>query len=233
MTRLKLCGLKRRQDIELVNRYLPDYVGFVFAQSPRQVTPKQAADLRGLLKPEILPVGVFVNAEIEAIAALVEEGTIAAVQLHGDETVDYVMKLQQRLERIAGINRLKADRTAEPVRQGTLIKAIRVFSVQEVKKALAYPACYLLFDTYTKGQYGGSGKCFDWQVLKEIERPYFLAGGLSAENVEEAIKEVRPFCVDISSGAETNGIKDEEKIRCLVEKVRRFKMEERMEGKNE
>ena len=217
MAKLKLCGLKRPQDIEFVNRYSPDYVGFVFAKSCRQVTPEQAAGLRRLLKPEILPIGVFVNAKIEAITALVEERVIDAVQLHGDETIDYVETLQQRLERITGINRMKAIRKTEPVRRGTVIKAIRVSSPQEVKKALAYPTAYLLFDTYTQGQYGGSGKGFDWQLLKKVDRPFFLAGGLKADNVEKAIKEVRPFCVDISSGAETDGVKDKEKIRRLVE----------------
>lgn len=98
-------------------------------------------------------------------------------------------------------------------------QGIRVSSPQEVKKALAYPTAYLLFDTYTQGQYGGSGKGFDLQLLKKVDRPFFLAGGLKADNVEKSIKEVRPFCVDISSGAETDGVKDEEKIRRLVEIV--------------
>ncbi|MBQ9990925.1 MAG: phosphoribosylanthranilate isomerase [Lachnospiraceae bacterium] len=205
MSKIKICGLKRPEDIAYVNRYLPDYVGFVFAKSPRQVTGEQAAELKKILRPEILSVGVFVNEEIDTIVTLVKEGIIDLIQLHGDESIEYVRQLQERLE----------DQS-----EGKVIRAIRVSSPKDVKAVLDYPTDYLLFDTYIKGQYGGSGETFNWQLLKEVNRPFFLAGGLTTENIRQALDTVNPFCLDVSSGAETNRVKDEAKIQHLVEMVR-------------
>ena len=104
--------------------------------------------------------------------------------------------------------------------EGKVIRAIRVSSPKDVKAVLDYPTDYLLFDTYIKGQYGGSGETFNWQLLKEVNRPFFLAGGLTTENIRQALDTVNPFCLDVSSGAETNRVKDEAKIQHLVEMVR-------------
>ena len=211
MSKLKICGLKRLQDIQYVNQYSPDYVGFVFAKSTRQVTPGQAAELKRALKPEIRSVGVFVNEEIDRIITLLEEGIIDFIQLHGDEDIAYVKRLQEKIGRLP----VKGSR-----QQGKIIKAIRVSDRQDIEKSLIFPTDYLLFDTYTRGQYGGSGECFDWKLLKEVDRPFFLAGGLQLGNIQEAVEAVHPYCLDISSGAETDGVKDEEKIRRLVETVK-------------
>ena len=213
MPKLKICGLKRPEDIRYVNQYPPDFVGFVFAKSLRQITPREAKELRRQLKPGIVPIGVFVNEEIENIVRLVKEGVIDMVQLHGEESAEYVRLLGERLEEVSS--------SGAALSHG-IIKAVRVASRQDVKKALDFPADFLLFDTYTKGQYGGSGECFNWQLLKGIERPFFLAGGLKVENIAGAALEVKPFCLDVSSGAERDGKKDEEKIRRLVETIRKI-----------
>lgn len=213
MPKLKICGLKRPEDIRYVNQYPPDFIGFVFAKSLRQITPREAKELRRQLKPGIVPIGVFVNEEIENIVRLVKEGVIDMVQLHGDESAEYVRLLGERLEEVS---------SSRAALSHGIIKAVRVASRQDVKKALDFPADFLLFDTYTKGQYGGSGECFNWQLLKGIERPFFLAGGLKVENIAGAALEVKPFCLDVSSGAERDGKKDEEKIRRLVETIRKI-----------
>lgn len=208
MSRLKICGLKRPEDIDYVNEHLPDYIGFVFAKSARQVTDGQALELKKRLEPGILSVGVFVNGEMDRIVSLLEAGIIDLIQLHGQESIGYVKRLQKETGRL---------RTKE---RGRIIKAIRVLTLEDVEKGLDYPADYLLFDTYKKGQYGGSGECFDWQLLKGIDRPFFLAGGLKAENIENALEMVNPYCLDLSSGVETAGVKDAKKIKNVVEKVR-------------
>ncbi|MDY5700681.1 MAG: phosphoribosylanthranilate isomerase [Lachnospiraceae bacterium] len=213
MPKLKICGLKRPEDIRYVNQYPPDFIGFVFAKSLRQIRPREAKELRRQLKPGIVPIGVFVNEEIENIVRLVKEGVIDMVQLHGDESAEYVRLLGERLEEVS---------SSRAALSHGIIKAVRVASRQDVKKALDFPADFLLFDTYTKGQYGGSGECFNWQLLKGIERPFFLAGGLKVENIAGAALEVKPFCLDVSSGAERDGKKDKEKIRRLVETIRKI-----------
>ena len=213
MPKLKICGLKRPEDIRYVNQYPPDFIGFVFAKSLRQIRPREAKELRRQLKPGIVPIGVFVNEEIENIVRLIKEGVIDMVQLHGDESAEYVRLLGERLEEVS---------SSRAALSHGIIKAVRVASRQDVKKALNFPADFLLFDTYTKGQYGGSGECFNWQLLKGIERPFFLAGGLKVENIAGAALEVKPFGLDVSSGAERDGKKDEEKIRRLVETIRKI-----------
>ncbi|MGN0307421.1 MAG: phosphoribosylanthranilate isomerase [Lachnospiraceae bacterium] len=202
MPKLKICGLKRPEDIAVVNSYLPEYVGFVFAKSPRQITADQAVELRALLSQDIIPVGVFVRESRGNILSLVEAGIIDLVQLHGDEDDSYIEDLQKGLKQLG---------------RGKIIKAVRVKEEKDIKTALDCPAEYLLFDTYTGDRYGGSGKRFNWQWLEGVKRPFFLAGGLNAENIREAVKIVTPYCVDVSSGVETDGVKDEKKIQRLVQ----------------
>lgn len=198
MTKIKLCGLKRVCDIEYVNELVPDYIGFVFAKgSKRYVTPQEAEVLRKQLRQEIIPVGVFVNEEMNVIADLIHRNIIQAVQLHGNEDAAYIRALQ----RAAGC---------------TIIKAFQIKEKQDVTEANESPADYVLLDSGS-----GSGKVFDWTLLQEMKRPYFLAGGLTPENVGEAIKELHPYAVDASSSLESGGKKDREKMNAFVRAVRK------------
>lgn len=198
MTKVKLCGLSRFQDIEAVNRLKPDYIGFVFAaKSKRYVTPAQAAKLKGQLAPDIQAVGVFVNASVEQVAALLNNGTIDIAQLHGQEDAAYIQALRQR--------------TDKPIWQ-----AFRVSSLADVARAEESPADGILLDSGA-----GTGNVFDWSLLRQVQRPYFLAGGLDGTNVTDAIRTVRPYGVDVSSGIETDGRKDPEKMAQFVAAVRK------------
>lgn len=201
--KVKICGLRRSQDVEYVNELLPDFAGFVFAKSKRQVTAAQAAQLKAQLAPSIKAVGVFVNAELDFIAQLAAAGTIDSIQLHGDEDADYCRRLKQLV--------------SLPV-----IRAVRVKDAAAVAAADAYPCDYLLFDTYTPGQYGGTGQRFDATLLDAcgVTRPYFIAGGLDAECVADVIKNTKAFAVDVSGGVETDGFKDKNKIAAFIAQVR-------------
>ena len=205
MIKIKICGLRREEDISYVNEYRPDYVGFVFAKSPRQVTKEQARSLRGQLHPEIIPVGVFVNEDVNTIANFVTEGIIDVAQLHGDETKSYIRELRELTNNSVQI-----------------IKAIRVQTEADVEKSKDFSTDYLLFDTFSTKGYGGTGKTFDWKLLKESEIPYFLAGGIDIGNMEEAAKSLQPYAFDVSSAVETCGYKDREKIAALLERLRRI-----------
>jgi len=201
MTKVKICGLKATQDIEFVNELLPDFVGFVFVKSKRQIGFQEAKCFKSFLDSSIQAVGVFVNAAIGDICAL--EGIIDIVQLHGDEDEDYVQKLKANCKM-------------------PIIKAFRVgesFQMQNTS------ADFLLFDTASKDAYGGTGEVFDWNKINNLsnnltQRPVFLAGGINAENVGRAIETVKPFCVDVSSSVETDGCKDFEKMKKLIDIVR-------------
>ena len=201
--RFKFCGLSRPEDIEAANEISPDYIGFVFAPSSRQVTREQAAGLRKLLSPEIRAVGVFVNAAIEEILSLAGDGkmppVIDLIQLHGDENAEYIRQLKQFTD-------------------CPIIKAVRVKSRDDIEKADRLPCDYLLLDTYTKGQYGGSGLQFDWSMIPPLAHPFFLAGGISADNAEKAGK-TGAFCLDVSSAIETDGRKDKRKMRAFKDSL--------------
>lgn len=198
--RIKICGLSRIRDIEAVNRVRPDYIGFVFAPSKRQVGATWASSLKRALDHRIQAVGVFVNAPVSEVVQLADGGTIQVIQLHGDEDEAYIRELKRR--------------SGAPV-----IKAVRVQSGEDILRAKQLPCDYLLLDTYTKGQYGGSGRVFDWNMIPPLGKPFFLAGGICRENVPEALA-CRPYCLDVSSAVETDGRKDPEKIRRMVEAVR-------------
>lgn len=203
MTKIKICGLTRLEDIDVVNQAKPDYIGFVFAESKRQVDFETAKRLKAALSKEIKAVGVFVNQSLEEIITLAKDNIIDIIQLHGDEDEVFIKELKE------GVSLL-------------IIKAMRIRQKRDVKKT---SADFALFDTYDKNQYGGSGVNFNWELVRGYEGDFFLAGGIQIDNIEEAIKTVKPFCVDISSGVETNGNKDQEKIREIVEKVRRINYE--------
>ncbi|MCM1155052.1 MAG: phosphoribosylanthranilate isomerase [Roseburia sp.] len=198
MTKIKLCGLSRECDIEAANELMPEYIGFVFAhKSRRYVSKEQAAGLRDKLRPEITPVGVFVGEEPETVARLLNDGIIDMPQLHGGESEEYISRLREL--------------TDKPV-----IKAFRIDTEQDITAANQSCADYILLDSGN----GGTGTSFDWSLLKKVTRPYFLAGGLTPDNVHEAIACFHPYALDISSGIETNGCKDREKMAAFVQRVR-------------
>jgi len=197
MTKVKICGLTRLEDIAAVNGVRPDYIGFVFAESKRQITPKEAGRLRKALRPGIPAVGVFVDAPIAQIIELVQAGVIQIIQLHGGEDEAYLQALKAK--------------TRVP-----LVKAVAVMQKGDAEKWQSAAVDYLLLDSAA----GGTGRRFDWDLIRDLKKPYFLAGGLNASNVTEAIERLSPFAVDLSSGVETGGVKDPEKIRAFIRRVR-------------
>jgi phosphoribosylanthranilate isomerase len=198
MTRIKLCGLTRPEDIEAANGLLPEYIGFVFApKSRRAVTPEQAAELKGLLDRRIQAVGVFVDEAPEAVARLLNAGIIDLAQLHGHEDEAYLSRLRSMTDR-------------------ELIQAFRIRTREDVNRAAQSSADHLLLDAGA-----GEGAVFDWSLLRDLSRPYVLAGGLDPENVGEALGRLHPFGVDVSSGIETNGQKNPRKMAKFVRNVRK------------
>lgn len=202
--KIKICGLVRSKDIEYVNEFMPDYIGFVFAKSKRQIDFDTAKRLKEKLDKSIKTVGVFVDEDIETIAQIVNEGVIELVQLHGSEDESYILNLRQKLKSDTGI-----------------IKAVRVNSLNNnilkdnLLNKISTNADFVLLDSGA-----GSGEVFDWDRKIVCNKPVFLAGGLNEYNVSEAIKKIQPFAVDVSSGVETAGFKDIEKIRSFIKKVK-------------
>lgn len=197
MTKIKLCGMFRPQDIAAANACLPDYVGFVFAPgSRRYISPGDAAALRRQLAPAIRAVGVFVGEKPENVAALLENGVIDMAQLHGGEDEAYLRRLRAL--------------TARPVMQA--------FRIQTEADAAAADACTA--DVVLLDSGGGTGTAFDWALARRVHRPYFLAGGLHPGNVARAVADLHPYGVDVSSGIETDGVKDREKMAAFVAAVR-------------
>lgn len=198
MTKIKLCGIMRICDIDALNETLPEYAGFVFAKkSHRYITPDTARLLRQRLDPSVSAVGVFVDEKPEIIAGLLDSGIIDLAQLHGSETDEYIEALRKL--------------TNKP-----LIQAFRVRSEEDVIRADKSTADLVLTDAGA-----GCGEVFDWTLLDGMKRPFFLAGGLSPENVAMAIEKVQPYAVDVSSGIETDGKKDRKKIAAFAAAVRK------------
>lgn len=198
MTKIKMCGLSRFCDIEYANEVMPEYIGFVFAEkSRRYVTPEKASELRQKLDSRIIPAGVFVNADIDFIAGLVKSKVIDIVQLHGSEDNSYIYELRKVI--------------AVPV-----IQAFRIEKPEDVQKAENSTADFVLLDSG-----GGSGKTFDHSLIKNINRSYFIAGGLTPENVREISGKLQPYAVDASSSLETDGFKDINKMRAFADALRR------------
>lgn len=213
-TKIKICGLRRLEDTTYVNNYKPDYVGFVFAKSKRQVTKELAEILKNELDPAIIRVGVFVNQPLDWVVDLVNRDIINYAQLHGDEDHEYITKLRSSISS----NVIGADRD----RKTGIIKAVRVQEELDIDRANSYDCDYILLDTYSVECEGGNGKTFDWSMIKKMNKPFFLAGGINETNVLQAIQMVRPYGVDASSGLETDGYKDVGKIRNFVEKIRTY-----------
>ncbi|KAF3998285.1 phosphoribosylanthranilate isomerase [Glaciimonas immobilis] len=212
-TRIKICGLTREQDLAAAVAAGADAIGFVFyAKSPRYVTPLRAAELIATLPPFVSAVGLFVNATEEEVASTVAVAPLSLLQFHGDETVVNCNAAAARVNR-------------------PFLRAMRIGSATVAADLIEYDFDYrsgsrlfagLLLDTLVDG-YGGSGKVFDWSLIPEELAPQVvLSGGLSVQNVTDAVVRVRPFAVDISSGVEQEkGIKDPAKIHAFIEAVRR------------
>lgn len=189
MTKIKMCGIRRTADIEYVNKLMPDYIGYVFDEKrKRYVTPENAAELTKLLDEKIIPVGVFVDAPYETVSNIAKSGTVKAVQLHGNESEDYIARL--KMEDIF------------------VIKAFIVRSESDIERANDSSADLVLLDAGM-----GDGKQFDYRLLCGMKRKYFLAGGLDKNNVGDAIRKLAPYAVDVSSGIETDGVKDFDKMK--------------------
>ena len=198
--KIKLCGIRREEDAEYLKEFPPDYAGFVFAESKRKVTLKQAEKLSALLLPSIIKVGVFVNQPLEEMPDFAD--AISVYQLHGDEDGEYIDRLRQILPQDCEI-----------------WKAVRVSTKEDIVKADGLNADKLLLDAFSKNAYGGTGKAFDWELISKtrISKPFFAAGGITAENLEKAAVTLKPYGIDLSGGIETNGFKDREKIKQIIE----------------
>lgn len=215
MPKIKICGIKTFADVEKVNKYLPEYIGFVFANTKRFVTDKQAYGMKQALAKTIQSVGVFVDEPIDHVINLCKQGILDVVQLHGTESETYIRELKSKTDI-------------------TVIKAIKVQTVEQVQNLISEEADFILFDTYKKGELGGTGARFSLELLEEVFanmkaqkktiKPYFLAGGLNCQNVTEVIakmtESVGCYAVDVSTGVETDGIKDDKKIRQFIQNVR-------------
>lgn len=202
MTKIKLCGLRRYCDIEVANELLPDFIGFVFVpKSKRYVTYEEALTLRAKLDKRITPVGVFVNETLENIETFVKKDIIRIVQLHGTEDNTYIRALKSKVD-------------------CPVIQAFRIESKEDVDRAEKSEADYIMLDSG-----GGMGTTFDHSLIKNINRDFFLAGGLTADNVQQAICKYQPYAVDASSSLEIGGVKDKEKMTAFVRAVRNGKEE--------
>lgn len=197
-TKVKICGLRRIEDIQYVNEAMPDLAGFIFDSSRRRyIDPQKAAGLRAELAPGIKAVGVFVNAPAKLIIDTIKTVRLDAVQFHGNESEEFIR--QAKME------------TGLPI-----IKAFRISSAEDLEKACASSADMILLDN---GK-GGTGKSFDWSLLKDVPRDFMLAGGLGPDNAAEAVRTVRPWGLDASSGLEIDGFKDYDKIIEFMDAVR-------------
>ena len=208
--KIKTCGLFREEDIDYANELKPDYIGFVFAESKRKVGVKHAYNLKNKLDKEIKAVGVFVNDDLDFILNLIKNKIIDIIQLHGNEDNDF-------------LDNLKIKTNAK------IIKFIPVENAESILKSADIPADFLLLDNLK----GGAGKTFNWNYLekafelnnnfkKKFNEKYFLAGGLNKENINEALK-FNPYCVDLSGGLETNGMKDYEKMKYIINITKNYK----------
>lgn len=219
--KVKMCGISKVEIIPAVVEAKPDYMGLVFASSKRQVTVDQAKTLVEELhkqytkrynngaeqsnNDEIKTVGVFVNETLDNLVTIATEVNLDAVQLHGDEDEAFIQSLKERTN-------------------VEVWKAVQIRSAADAEVWIDSSADMLLFDAYHKDERGGTGEVFDWSCLDEFERPFMLAGGIDSTNVARAIRTVRPYGIDISSGIETDGVKDDEKIKAFTNIVRTIAM---------
>ena len=197
-TCIKLCGLTRQSDILAANELLPVYIGFVFARkSRRYLSAEKALALKKILDPRVRAAGVFVDEDPMVIAGLLQNNIIDVVQLHGSEDESYIRRLRTLTDR-------------------PIFQAFRIRTKEDTGKAAASSADHILLDAGA-----GTGTVFDWDLIRDIQRPFFLAGGLDPDNVRNAIRTLKPYGVDVSSGIETEGIKDKTKMAAFTAAVRK------------
>lgn len=199
MSKIKICGMQRAEDILAANKARPDFVGFIFADFDRHyITEKQAREFKSLLSSDIKSVGAFVDAPIDHVIKLLNDGIIDLAQLHGNEDEQYV--------------RTVMEKTHKPV-----INATGVKKPEDINKVISSCSDFILLDAPG----GCTGNTFDWNLIKEIHRPFFLAGGINVTNIESAINRFHPYSIDLSTGAETDGKKDPAKMMELVKLARK------------
>jgi phosphoribosylanthranilate isomerase len=211
--RVKICGVRSLDEARAAVEAGADALGFNFwPESPRYIEAKDARGVIASLPPFISKVGVFVNEEAGRIVGTATSAGVDAVQLHGDETPDFCSRL----------------RLADRFKAVTLIKAVRVETEADLEGIWLYPVSAILLDSKIKGDYGGTGRRFNWELAIKASGlvPLILAGGLRIENVREAITSVRPFAIDVCSGVESSpGSKDPDKIRAFMAEVERANRE--------
>ncbi|MCR5322356.1 MAG: phosphoribosylanthranilate isomerase [Lachnospiraceae bacterium] len=223
MAKIKICGLFRECDIDYVNEAKPDHIGFIlnFPKSHRNITPEFAKHLKERLNPGIKAVGVFVNQEIDQVVHAASLIGLDVIQLHGAEDDEYIEELRKRIslyeqDKGDSLNSTNDQKSGvERKSQIEIWKAFKIQSHEDLKKAENSAADEILLDNGY-----GTGKVFDWSIAAGFERDFFLAGGLNPDNIKEAIRTLKPKLVDISSGVETERLKDREKIIAAVRAVR-------------
>lgn len=201
--KIKLCGIKRLDDIQYINEFKPDYAGFILSEGfRRSVDPNTFCKLKSHIDKNIKTVGVFVNEPLEYILEYYNEG-LDVIQLHGDETAEYLQKLKKMVK-------------------CKIWRAVRVKCAADITSADNMGADLLLLDSFSEKKYGGTGKTADWNIISSvnIKTPFFLAGGLNINNIGDAVKTVNPYGIDISGGIETNGFKDRNKIEIIMKLIR-------------
>lgn len=194
MAKIKICGLKSVEDIEIVNKYKPDFIGFIFANSKRRIGIPEATKLKAYLDENIQVVGVFVDEEIDTVAKIGNSSLIDIIQLHGDEDNEYIARLRKICKK----------------------KIIKAVTIDGKNTFVDYNSDYLLLDNGN----GGTGRTFNWDNIPNLNKPFFLAGGLNANNVIKGIELFDPYSVDISSGVEKDGVKNKEKVRDFIGRIR-------------
>lgn len=209
--KIKICGIRRPEDVDIVNDFCPDYIGFVFAPTWRQIDIDTACALKTRLHPEIKSVGVFVNQPVEFLTKACTSGAAAYLQLHGQENASYERELVKALAE-------KGIKNPEE----RLIRAYRIRNGADFDRIGDTLAPLLLLDACSPKDMGGTGETFDWTMIRNMKKPFFLAGGITAENVTTAIRLARPFGIDASSGLETDKAKDRDKIKLFIERIRNY-----------
>lgn len=202
--KVKMCGMRREEDIIYANEIRPDYVGFIFADSKRYISPEMAEKFRKELNENIKVVGVFVNEDVKRMAEIAKKVPLDVIQLHGEERKEDILELKKLLGS-----------------EVQIWKAVRVRKREDVIKAMQLPAEKILLDSFAKNMYGGTGKLLDISLLTgmNFSKPYFLAGGLNTENIGDIIKKIHPYGIDLSGGIETDGKKDQKKMKKIMEIV--------------
>lgn len=206
--KIKFCGIRRKEDVQYINELEPDYMGMILTSGfRRSVGIEQAKELVDECNPKVKKVGVFVNQSIEEVLNISTKLSLDVIQLHGEENLEYIEKISDKAK-------------------CQIWKAVRVKCADEIRVADTFPVDLLVLEGYVTGEVGGTGVEADWELIAKNppRKPFLLAGGLTPQNVEGVSKIVKPFGVDVSSGIETDGIKDFNKMKEIIIKIRGVKV---------